>query len=66
MGINLKKWGQSFVFNKKGGFGTRNNAQKTFRALDKFTEKMGWKNVLPENITPKPVSYTHLRAHETG
>ena len=53
MGINLKKWGQSFVFNKKGGFGTRNNAQKTFRALDKFTEKMGWKNVLPENITPK-------------
>lgn len=34
MGINLKKWDQSFIFNKKGGYGTRQNAQRTFKQLD--------------------------------
>jgi hypothetical protein len=55
MGINLKKWDQAFIYNKKGGYGTRRNGQITFKRLDDFTEKMGWKNVLPETITPKQV-----------
>lgn len=53
MGINLKKWDQSFIFNKKGGYGTRQNAQRTFKQLDNYAEKSGWRNVLPETITPK-------------
>jgi hypothetical protein len=53
MGINLKKWAQAFIFIKKGGHGTRHNAQGTFKKLDDFCEKKGWKNVLPNTITPK-------------
>lgn len=67
MGVDLSKWNQSFQRQKKGSFGTRNRAFQTWRALDKFVEKKGWKDVRPDTITPKQMRiFLEARSEEIG
>lgn len=55
MGINLKSFISAFVADKKGGFGTRQRAAGTWRALNQFIEAKHWKNITPETITTKQI-----------
>lgn len=49
MGINLKSFISAFVADKKGGFGTRQCAAGTWRALNKNTGKTSLQKRLPPN-----------------
>lgn len=67
MGIGLDKWNGAFRAHKKGGFGTAERARGTWRALDRFVEKKGWRDVRPETITPRQMRlFLESRSEEIG
>lgn len=55
MGIALSAFSAAFVADARGGFGTRQRAGATWRALNKFVEKKRWKNVDPATISTKQI-----------
>ena len=55
MGIAIAAFSAAFVAHKKGGFGTRQRAGATWRALNSFVESKRWKDVNPNTISTKQI-----------
>lgn len=55
MGIAIAAFSAAFVAQKKGGFGTRQRAGATWRALNSFVESKRWKDVNPNTISTKQI-----------
>ncbi|MBX9816992.1 MAG: integrase domain-containing protein [Burkholderiaceae bacterium] len=55
MGIAIAEFSAAFVADKKGGFGTRQRAGATWRALNKFVEAKRWKDINPTTLTTKQI-----------
>ncbi len=55
MGIAIAEFSAAFVADKKGGFGTRQRAGATWRALNKLVEVKRWKDINPTTLTTKQI-----------